>query len=163
MFANGRYGPICGPRPGRLPTSVSTSSGHSSSTETAPALCRSSAPTPTPSTAANAAVTAGFAFDVPVRFAEEGAVPGDRIVGILQPGSGITIYPIQSAALAAFANGGVYVNFLGDEGHARVKAAYGERTYRRLVELKLSYDPTNLFRINQNIRPPRAPARPWSS
>ncbi|MCT6920240.1 MAG: DUF5913 domain-containing protein, partial [Bifidobacteriales bacterium] len=40
--------------------------------------------------------------DVPVRFAPEGAVPGDRIVGIMQPGAGIVIYPIQSPALKAF-------------------------------------------------------------
>ncbi|WP_159592731.1 RelA/SpoT family protein [Chelativorans xinjiangense] len=44
----------------------------------------------------------GVSGDLPVRFAPEGAVPGDRIVGILQPGSGITIYPIQSPALTAF-------------------------------------------------------------
>lgn len=40
--------------------------------------------------------------DVPVRFAPEGAVPGDRIVGIMQPGAGIVIYPIQSPALTAY-------------------------------------------------------------
>jgi guanosine-3',5'-bis(diphosphate) 3'-pyrophosphohydrolase len=44
----------------------------------------------------------GVSGDVSVRFAEEGAVPGDRIVGIMQPGSGITIYPIQSPSLTAF-------------------------------------------------------------
>ena len=45
----------------------------------------------------------GLAGDLPVRFAPEGgAVPGDRIVGILTPGEGITIYPIQSPALKAF-------------------------------------------------------------
>lgn len=44
----------------------------------------------------------GVTGDLPVSFAPEGAVPGDRIVGILQPGSGITIYPIQSPALTAF-------------------------------------------------------------
>jgi guanosine-3',5'-bis(diphosphate) 3'-pyrophosphohydrolase len=43
--------------------------------------------------------------DLPVRFAPDGgAVPGDRIVGILTPGEGVTIYPIQSPALAAFDN-----------------------------------------------------------
>ncbi|MGD9913554.1 MAG: bifunctional (p)ppGpp synthetase/guanosine-3',5'-bis(diphosphate) 3'-pyrophosphohydrolase [Rhizobiaceae bacterium] len=44
----------------------------------------------------------GVQGDLPVRFAPEGAVPGDRIVGIMQPGAGITIYPIQSPALTAF-------------------------------------------------------------
>lgn len=44
----------------------------------------------------------GVRGDLPVRFAPEGAVPGDRIVGIVQPGTGITIYPIQSPALQAF-------------------------------------------------------------
>ncbi|QDB98940.1 bifunctional (p)ppGpp synthetase/guanosine-3',5'-bis(diphosphate) 3'-pyrophosphohydrolase [Mesorhizobium sp. 8] len=44
----------------------------------------------------------GVRGDLPVRFAPEGAVPGDRIVGIMQPGSGITVYPIQSPSLTAF-------------------------------------------------------------
>lgn len=44
----------------------------------------------------------GVRGDLPVRFAPEGAVPGDRIVGIVQPGTGITIYPIQSPSLQAF-------------------------------------------------------------
>ena len=44
----------------------------------------------------------GVRGDLPVTFAPEGAVPGDRIVGILQPGAGITIYPIQSPSLTAF-------------------------------------------------------------
>ena len=45
----------------------------------------------------------GINGDLPVRFAPDGgAVPGDRIVGILTPGEGITIYPIQSPALSEF-------------------------------------------------------------
>ncbi|MET3589473.1 guanosine-3',5'-bis(diphosphate) 3'-pyrophosphohydrolase [Bartonella silvatica] len=44
----------------------------------------------------------GTCGDVPVRFSPEGAVPGDRIVGIMQPGAGIVIYPIQSSALMAY-------------------------------------------------------------
>jgi guanosine-3',5'-bis(diphosphate) 3'-pyrophosphohydrolase len=44
----------------------------------------------------------GVSGDLPVSFAPEGAVPGDRIVGIIQPGKGITIYPIQSPSLTAF-------------------------------------------------------------
>jgi FAD/FMN-containing dehydrogenase len=47
--------------------------------------------------------------------------------------------------------GRAYVNFLGDMDAAR--ASYGERTYERLVALKNEYDPTNLFRLNQNIEP----------
>lgn len=55
-------------------------------------------------------------------------------------------------ALAPFA-AGVYVNFLGAEGEDRVRSAYGEAKHRRLVELKNRYDPTNFFRLNQNISP----------
>jgi hypothetical protein len=46
----------------------------------------------------------------------------------------------------------VYVNTVGDEGAARVRAAYGPN-YDRLVALKNKYDPTNFFRMNQNIEP----------
>jgi Berberine and berberine like len=46
----------------------------------------------------------------------------------------------------------VYVNNLGDEGEARVRAAYGEN-YPRLTVVKRTYDPENLFRANQNIDP----------
>jgi FAD/FMN-containing dehydrogenase len=48
---------------------------------------------------------------------------------------------------------GVYVNFLGDEGSERIREAYPEATYRRLARVKAQYDPTNFFRLNQNIRP----------
>jgi hypothetical protein len=44
------------------------------------------------------------------------------------------------------------VNALGDEGEARSRSAYGEN-YVRLVALKTKYDPTNFFRLNQNIKP----------
>ncbi len=55
-------------------------------------------------------------------------------------------------AMLPFSSGGVYVNALGNEGEERVKAAYGAN-YERLVALKNKYDPMNLFRFNQNIRP----------
>jgi FAD/FMN-containing dehydrogenase len=57
------------------------------------------------------------------------------------------------SALAPYSTGGVYMNFLGDEGQERVKAAYGVEKYEKLVALKDRYDPTNFFRMNQNIRP----------
>ena len=46
-----------------------------------------------------------------------------------------------------------YVNFLDDEGEERIRAAYPGATWDRLVEVKRRYDPTNLFRMNQNIPP----------
>ena len=55
-------------------------------------------------------------------------------------------------AVQPFATG-VYVNNLGGEGEDRVRAAYAPATYERLVALKNRYDPTNLFQLNQNIRP----------
>ena len=51
---------------------------------------------------------------------------------------------------------GAYVNFLVDEGEARVRAAYPGPTWDRLAAIKRRYDPTNLFRLNQNIPPAKA-------
>ncbi len=48
---------------------------------------------------------------------------------------------------------GVYVNFISDEGEARVRDAYTREVWDRLVQVKDNYDPDNLFRLNQNIRP----------
>ena len=48
---------------------------------------------------------------------------------------------------------GAYVNFLGQDGAARIRAAYPGRTWDRLREIKARYDPDNLFRLNQNIPP----------
>jgi FAD/FMN-containing dehydrogenase len=47
----------------------------------------------------------------------------------------------------------VYVNFLMDEGHERIRQAYGSAKYQRLRALKQKYDPANFFRLNQNIPP----------
>ena len=57
------------------------------------------------------------------------------------------------AALAPFRQGAAYVNYLGPDEAERVRAAYGGATYDRLAALKAAYDPTNLFRSNQNIVP----------
>ena len=55
-------------------------------------------------------------------------------------------------ALHPYSAGGAYVNMMMDEGQERVRASYGPN-YERLTQVKASYDPGNLFRINQNIRP----------
>ncbi|MBW2436324.1 MAG: FAD-binding oxidoreductase [Desulfobacterales bacterium] len=55
-------------------------------------------------------------------------------------------------AIHPYAMGGGYVNFMMEEGEDRIKATYGDN-YTRLVEIKRKYDPTNLFRVNQNIKP----------
>jgi FAD/FMN-containing dehydrogenase len=55
-------------------------------------------------------------------------------------------------ALRPYSAAGAYVNFMMDEGEDRVKATYGDN-YKRLAEIKAKYDPVNLFRVNQNIKP----------
>lgn len=55
-------------------------------------------------------------------------------------------------ALHPFSSGGAYVNFMMDEGEDRVKASY-RYNYDKLVKIKTKYDPHNLFRVNQNIKP----------
>lgn len=48
---------------------------------------------------------------------------------------------------------GTYVNFMGDEGEAVLRASYPDRTWQRLRRVKTFYDPGNLFRLNQNVPP----------
>jgi FAD/FMN-containing dehydrogenase len=48
---------------------------------------------------------------------------------------------------------GAYVNFMADEGEARIRAAYPGTTWDRLAAVKARYDPANLFRLNQNVPP----------
>jgi FAD/FMN-containing dehydrogenase len=55
-------------------------------------------------------------------------------------------------ALHPYSSGGAYVNFMMDEGQDRVKASFRDN-YDRLATIKKKYDPTNFFRVNQNIKP----------
>ncbi len=61
-------------------------------------------------------------------------------------------------AMRPFGTGAAYLNFTPEAD--RVRAAYGDEKYERLVALKDKYDPENLFRLNQNIEPSRGPAEP---
>ena len=54
--------------------------------------------------------------------------------------------------LHPYSAGGAYVNFMMDEGDARVRATYRGH-YQRLARAKATYDPDNVFRVNQNIEP----------
>jgi FAD/FMN-containing dehydrogenase len=76
--------------------------------------------------------------------------------------AGIDPAPSKAAALTGWARsyweavhpytmGGAYVNFMMEEGDDRIRATYGDN-YARLAEVKAAYDPTNLFRVNQNIQ-----------
>jgi FAD/FMN-containing dehydrogenase len=56
-------------------------------------------------------------------------------------------------AMKAHSTGTVYVNFIADEGERRVADAYNAPAFQRLRNIKRKYDPENLFRMNQNIRP----------
>src|SRR5215203_1206822 len=71
--------------------------------------------------------------------------------------------PVHEPWLTAFAaalrqgEGGAYVGFLGEEGEDRIREAYPGSTWERLADIKGRYDPTNLFRLNQNVRPGAQP------
>jgi FAD/FMN-containing dehydrogenase len=56
-------------------------------------------------------------------------------------------------AMKPWTTGRAYLNFLGEEGHERVEAAFGPEKFPRLQALKAKWDPNNLFRHNQNIPP----------
>jgi FAD/FMN-containing dehydrogenase len=98
------------------------------------------------------------------RVAKDGTAWGARDATWSMVIAGIDSNPQQAGALTRwgrayweavhkFNPGGAYVNFMmGDEGEAQVKASYGDN-YPRLAAIKKKYDPANLFRVNQNIRP----------
>ena len=56
----------------------------------------------------------------------------------------------------------VYLNFIEDEGEERIRTAFDPETYSRLVALKDKGDPTNMFCLNQNIKPSRGLTQPVS-
>jgi FAD/FMN-containing dehydrogenase len=82
-----------------------------------------------------------------------------RIMVFLAAFFGAVVGEQREAWVAGFAralvqgDAGAYVNFLVDEGPDRVRAAYPGATWDRLAEVKATYDPTNLFRLNQNVPP----------
>ena len=55
--------------------------------------------------------------------------------------------------IAPHTSDGVYLNFVGNEGNDRVRAAFGDEKYNRLARVKGEFDPNNVFRGNQNIEP----------
>ena len=55
--------------------------------------------------------------------------------------------------LRPWSTGETYLNFIGDEGQERVKAGFGERNHERLARVKAEWDPENVFRANQNVKP----------
>jgi FAD/FMN-containing dehydrogenase len=91
-------------------------------------------------------------------FAQRGAAHNVNINAVWTPEDGDAERHIAWAreyfdAMRPHARSGVYLNFLGDEGPDRVRAAYGPANHDRLVALKRTYDPTNFLRLNHNIDP----------
>ena len=81
----------------------------------------------------------------------------NAVTGWHDPGMGAAYTEWAQTVIAAASDastGRAYVNFLGDSDAART--SYGAETYARLVALKNDYDPTNVFRLNQNIEPQAA-------
>jgi FAD/FMN-containing dehydrogenase len=66
---------------------------------------------------------------------------------------GITWARALCADMKPYSTGAVYLNFIGDEGHDRVVAGFGQENYDRLAQLKAEYDPRNILHLNQNVVP----------
>ncbi len=80
-----------------------------------------------------------------------------NIIGMWQDANGtdrnVTWAREFAESVRPSSTGAAYLNFIGETGEDRVRAVYGEEKYARLVALKDRYDPQNLFRVNQNIKP----------
>ena len=98
------------------------------------------------------------------RVGDEESAVGHRAVPYILNIVGMCVDPRQTEETIAwtrecyheiepFGDRAGYLNFLGDDGQERIAAAYGPAKFRRLTELKRKFDPTNLFRVNQNITP----------
>jgi hypothetical protein len=98
------------------------------------------------------------------RVAEGATAFGSRTAGFLNNYIGLWLDPAEddsaigwvrrtSEALEPYGTGKRYVNFLAEEGQAGIRSAYDDETFERLRDLKRRYDPTNFFRLNQNIAP----------
>ncbi len=69
----------------------------------------------------------------------------------------ITFTKAISTAMKPWASGAVYLNYIGDEGAARIRGAFSAATYERLRTIKTAWDPDNVFHHNHNIPPSRPP------
>jgi FAD/FMN-containing dehydrogenase len=98
------------------------------------------------------------------RVPNDATAVGNRTSAFLMNYIGLWLDPDQDAAgtawvrgiseaMAPHGTGARYVNFLADEGEEGVRSAYEADTFLRLARLKAQYDPTNVFRLNQNIKP----------
>jgi FAD/FMN-containing dehydrogenase len=126
-------------------------------------LTRMAAPS-SPMAVAQIRVLGGAMARVPAgatAFAHRGA---NVLLALITPFENAAELPVHEAWTVEFFEAlrprstGVYSNFLAAEGEDRIREAYPTATYARLAEVKRRYDPENLFRMNQNIRPTAAQA-----
>jgi FAD/FMN-containing dehydrogenase len=112
-----------------------------------------------PATMTQIRILGGAMADVPAGATAFAHRDAGFMVMIITPFDDPAEAPIHQAFTQAYYEAlrpgatGVYANFLEDEGEARVREAYPDLTYHRLAQVKRTYDPTNLFHLNQNIRP----------
>lgn len=80
-------------------------------------------------------------------------LPDDAVDVLVERAAGLAgPFTMAYVAMSDFASGGVYVNLLSPDEGERVRSAYGAN-YERLAEVKRTWDPDNLFRVNHNVAP----------